>query len=412
VNAVLLVTRRELMTRIRERGFQVSLLITLAVLLAIIVLPKVFGNDNKDFRVGLAGTASRLQPALEQAARTGGVTLHLSTVSDVDAARSLVTDGKLDAVVDGDREVIVKDTLDNRLEVILQGAYQTVVTAERLAATGIDPGKVSQALAVPALNVNKLKGENTADGRRQGVAFFAVVFLYGQLFGYAMWVALGVVEEKASRVIELLLSTLRPWQVLAGKVAGIGLLGLGQFFVLGAAGLAAALATGTLSVPGEAVGTILHVLVWFLLGYAFYACLAAGIAAQVSRQEDLQNAIGPMQILLVGSFFVAIFAGQSPTGRMAEVLSYVPPFSAMVMPLRVAAGAAGPVPVLVALGVMLVATLGLVRLAAWVYAGAVLRTGSKVRLGDALRAGRADRREPRRDDRREDVSEAARPASR
>jgi ABC-2 type transport system permease protein len=109
----------------------------------------------------------------------------------------------------------------------------------------------------------------------------------------------------------------------------------------------------------------------------------------VSRQEDLQSAIGPMQILLMGSFFLAIFAAQQPLGTLARTLSFVPPFSAMLMPLRVAAGGAGLGQVLLALAIMLVATGGLVRLAGWVYAGAVLRTGSKVSLADALRAGRA-----------------------
>lgn len=385
---VLLVARREFGTRIRERGFQAGLVITLLILVGVIVLPKVFGGNDNDFTVGLQGSATRLQPVLAQTAKTSGITLHLSTVDSEQAGRQQVSDGTLTAVVVGDRQVIVKKTLDNRLTVLLQGAYQQVRSTERLAAAGINPVRVQQALAVPALPVQSLNSADQASGRKQAVAFFAVIFLYGQLFGYAMWVALGVVEEKSSRVIELLLSTLRPWQLLAGKVAGIGLLGLIQFVILGVAGLGAALATKTLSVPGEAIGTIGHVLVWFLFGYTFYACLAAGIAARVSRQEDLQNAIGPLQVLLIGSFFIAIFAGQHPNEQLASVLSFVPPFSAMVMPLRVAAGAASTGQVLLALLFMLVATLALVRFAAWVYAGAVLRIGAKVRLADALRSGR------------------------
>jgi len=385
----LLVARREFSTRIRDRGFLIGAAITLVILLGIIVLPKVLGGNGDEFSVGLLGNATRMRPALQQAAGSAGVTLNFSTVTSRAEAEGAVRSGTLDAVLDDDRGVVVKDNLDNRLATVVQAAHQQVVGAERLAAAGIDPAKVSAALAVPPLSVDKLSGGSTASGRRQQVAFFAVIFLYGQMFGYAMWVALGVVEEKASRVVELLLATLRPWQLLAGKVAGIGVLGLLQFVVLGVAGLAAGLATGALSVPGEALGTIGHVLVWFVLGYAFYSCMAAAVAARVSRQEDLQSAIGPMQILLMGSFFLAIFAAQQPLGTLAETLSYVPPFSAMLMPLRVAAGGAGLGQILLALVVMLVATGGLVRLAGWVYADAVLRTGSKVSLADALRAGRA-----------------------
>jgi len=391
LDGVLLVARREAATRIRDRAFQVSALITVLILLAIIVLPKVLGGDSNRFTVGLLGTAGRLQPALVSSAAAAGVTLEISRPASRAAADQQVRDGHLDAVLDGDREIVVKRDLDNRLAPIVQSAYQRVVGAERLGSAGIDPARVDAALSVPPLAVDKLNGEDKASGRKQAVALFAVFFLYGQMFGYAMLVALGVVEEKASRVVELLLATLRPWQLLAGKVAGIGVLGLLQFLVLGVAGVTAALATGALSVPGEALGTIGHVLVWFIVGYAFYSCMAAAVAALVSRQEDLQSAIGPLQVLLMGSFIVAIYAAQQPLGRMTTVLSFVPPFSAMLMPLRVAAGGAGPAQVAVALLVMLVATAGLVRLAGWIYAGAVLRTGSKVRLADALRSGRAHR---------------------
>jgi ABC-2 type transport system permease protein len=383
-----LVARREIATRIRDRGFQVGVLVTLIILLCIIVLPKAFGGNDNQFDIGLTSTADQLRDPLEQSAKNAGITLHLSSVSDREAADRQVREGTLDAVVDGRNQIVVKDNLDERLAALVQGAYQQTVSAQRLAEAGIDAGKVSQALAVPALPVDKLDGGNTESGRKQQIAFFAVVFLYGQMFGYAMWVALGVVEEKASRVVELLLATLRPWQLLAGKVIGIGVLGLAQFVLLGVVGLVAGTATGALSVPGEALGTIGHVLIWFVLGYAFYSCMAAAVAARVSRQEDLQSAIGPLQILLMGSFFLAIFAAQNPLGRLSEWLSYVPPFSAMLMPLRVAAGGAGVMSVLVALLVMVAVPAGLVRLAGWIYAGAVLRTGSKVRLGDALRAGR------------------------
>ena len=391
LQGTLLVARREFTTRLRDRGFQVGLVITLVILLSIIVLPKVFGGNTDQFSVGLLGDAARMRPALEQAASVAGVTLKISTIDGRDSAEREVRAGNLDAVLDGDRQIVVKNNLDNRLAAVLQSAHQQVVGTERLGAAGIDPAKVAAALRVPPLSIDKLAGGATSSGRKQQVAFFAVIFLYGQMFGYAMWVALGVVEEKASRVVELLLAALRPWQLLAGKVAGIGLLGLMQFMVLGVAGVAAGLSTGALSVPGEALGTIGHVLVWFVLGYTFYSCMAAAVAARVSRQEDLQSAIVPMQVLLMGSFVLAIFVGQQPLGPLARTLSFVPPFSAMLMPLRVAAGAAGPGQVLLALAVMLAATGALVRLAGWVYAGAVLRTGSKVPLADAMRAGRARR---------------------
>jgi ABC-2 type transport system permease protein len=130
------------------------------------------------------------------------------------------------------------------------------------------------------------------------------------------------------------------------------------------------------------------VLVWFVLGYAFYSCLYAAAAALVSRQEELQNITGPLTILLVGSFFLGIFSQQDPGGRLAQVVSIVPPLSVLTMPSRWAAGEAAGWEIALSIGLMLVSIVGLVRVAAWVYAGAVLRTGPKVKVRDALAAGR------------------------
>ena len=191
---------------------------------------------------------------------------------------------------------------------------------------------------MPPLAVTALDPPDPDSDTRRSAAFFGVLLLYFQLIGYGVWVALGVVEEKSSRVVELLLATLRPWQLLTGKVVGIGLLGLGQLVLTGLVGIAAALGTGAIDVPSGIAGVAGQVIIWFLLGFAFYACLYAALAALVSRQEEVQNVTAPLSILLVGSFFLAITALNSPDGGLAKVTSIVPPFSTMVMPIRWAAG--------------------------------------------------------------------------
>jgi ABC-2 type transport system permease protein len=201
-------------------------------------------------------------------------------------------------------------------------------------------------------------------------------------------VALGVVEEKSSRVVELLLATLRPWQLLAGKVIGIGLLGLGQLVLTGVVGIAAAVGTGAVDVPSGILGVAGQVLVWFLLGFAFYACLFAALASLVSRQEEVQNVTTPLSVLLLGSFFLAIAALSSPDSALVRVGSIVPPFSTMVMPIRWAAGEAPLWQLGLAVLLMVLAVVALIRFAGRVYAGAVLRSGPRVKLSDALAAGK------------------------
>jgi ABC-2 type transport system permease protein len=139
--------------------------------------------------------------------------------------------------------------------------------------------------------------------------------------------------------------------------------------------------------PAGALGTIGIVLAWFVLGYAFYASLFAVAGAVVSRQEELQNSTTPLTLVLVASFFVAITSafGNSTTS-LARVCTYLPPTAPLIVPLRIASGDIAPWQVGLTLAIMLASTVLVVLLASRVYAGAILRTGARVKLVDAWRS--------------------------
>jgi len=270
------------------------------------------------------------------------------------------------------------------LERILNGANAALASGERLAEAGIDPNQVSQALSVPPLELVTLDADAERNEQRQVIAFLGVAVLYGLLILMGQYVAMGVVEEKSSRVVELLLSTIKPWQLLAGKVIGLGLLGLAQLLVMCVVGLGAAIGFDVLTVPGDAIGTMAQVIGWFVLGYAFYAAVFAAGAALVSRQEDLQSVLLPMIIVLVAAFVVAIQAAQNPDGLLARITSLVPALSPMVMPVRSAGGGVAWWEIVVAVVLMLAAIALVIRLGGRIYAGALLRTGGKVKVKEAL----------------------------
>jgi ABC-2 type transport system permease protein len=383
-----LVLRREITTRVRERSFLISTVVTLIIVAAVVVVPSLFNSNSDDVTVGLVGDAATVQPALEQAARLQGATLTVKRYGDEAAGRAAVDSGDVDALFLGADRVLVDSELSGKTEQVVQTAYRQAAGAARLTAAGIDAAAVSRALDVPPLAVTALDPPDPDADARRNAAFFGVLLLYFQLIGYGVWVALGVVEEKSSRVVELLLATLRPWQLLAGKVLGIGLLGLGQLVLTGLVGIAAGLATGAIDVPSGILGVAGQVLVWFLLGFAFYACLYAALAALVSRQEEVQNVTAPLSILLVGSFFIAITAQNSPDSGLARVTSIVPPFSTMVMPIRWASGTVPLWEVGVSMLLMVIAVVLLIRVAGRIYAGAVLRSGPRVRIREALAAGK------------------------
>jgi ABC-2 type transport system permease protein len=385
--AATLVARREFGQRIRERSFFISLLITIGIIGVVVLLPRFtdFGSDS--FDVALVGDSSSLQDAVERQAEVSDIEISFTSVADAAEAERSVNDGDIDAYVDGDT-VYVDQSLDSTLRAVLENAYSQVEGAKALESAGIDPGDVAAALTSATLRTVTLDPDADERETRGGIAFFGTIILFGQLITYSMWVAMGVVEEKSSRVVEVILSTIPARALLAGKIVGIGLLGLVQLALIGGLGLGLAGALGAIELSGPMITPVLTALGWFVLGFAAYASLSAAAAARISRQEDLQNVTTPVNTLMMVSYFGAFFVFLNPDSPAAGVLSIVPPFSALIMPLRMARGDAAGWEIALALGLMLALIAVLVVLAARIYEGAVLRMGAKVSMKDAWAARR------------------------
>jgi ABC-2 type transport system permease protein len=202
----------------------------------------------------------------------------------------------------------------------------------------------------------------------------------------------GVVEEKSSRVVEVLLARLPAKALLGGKVVGIGLLGFGQLAVTAVAALVASMAMSSVDLPAVTGGVLAWVLVWFVLGYALYAMIYGALGSLASRTEDAQAVAGPVGYVLVVGYWASFIAiGADPDGPWARGLSLFPATAPLAMPGRIALGAAAwwesPLAVLLTLA----AIAGLISFAGRVYQNAVLRTGAVVRLRDAWRSSPTDR---------------------
>jgi ABC-2 type transport system permease protein len=388
-----LTARRELVERTRrDRSFLISTLVTLGILCAIIFVPRLFGaGDPEEFDVGLVGPASQpIGQALTAQGEAVDVRINLQQPASAAAADAAVRDGDLDlAVIDG-RELVAESELDEQLNLLVQAASRAVRAQQTLQAAGVGQGEIQAALAPPPLPLRSLEPVDEGARSKRTIATVAVFVLYGQIIGYCFTVAMGVVEEKSTRVVEVLLAAVRPVQLLAGKIIGIGLVGLIQLAIIGVIGLAAATWSGAITLPPDAWGTIGSVLLWFLLGYAFYSSLFAVAGAIVSRQEELQNTATPLNLLMLASFFVAftVSLGGGADSTLARVTSFLPPVAPLVMPVRIAGGDAAAWEIAASLAVMLVSIVAVVVLAARLYEGAILRTGARVKLGDAWRSAR------------------------
>ncbi|PWW21475.1 ABC-2 type transport system permease protein [Geodermatophilus normandii] len=382
---VRLVAGREISSRVRDKTFIASSVLMIVLILGVLVFQVVVNSGEDTSRIGVVGDPGQVDTALEAQGEALDVDVEVVRFDTDDAARTAVEDEEVDgALVGGSSapELVVVDP-DTTLEAVVSGAVGAVALGDALAQAGVDPSDL------PQLTVTALDGDSAADTQRTVVAVIGVVLLYSLLILFAQFVAQGVVEEKSSRVVELLLATMRPWQLLAGKILGLGVLGLGQIAVIAAIGIGGALAFDVVDLPGELVGTVLWLLFWFVLGYALYASLFAVAASLVSRQEDLGSVLTPASLVLVAGFVVAVQAASDPDGTLAVVTSYVPGLSPMVMPVRQAAGDVALWEVAVAVVLMLVAIALVVRLGGRVYSGALLRTGGKTKLREALRAGEA-----------------------
>jgi ABC-2 type transport system permease protein len=383
-----IVAGREIGERLRSKAFRVSAGISLAFILAVAILPGVLGDDGPTtydvgvFGVGSEALAERLPTV---AAFDGDVAVDVRRLAAEDEGRRLVKSGELDAAV-GDGQVVVEKDLGDRLGFILQEANRQVAGEAALAGAGVRGEAVAQILAPAPLAVQALDPASKEESTRDGLVYFGTILLYGQLLGFGYWVASGVVEEKASRVVEVLLAKAPASQLLAGKVVGIGIVGLAQLVGLVVLGLIAAAVSGSVDLPPDTVPVAAQVVGWFLLGFALYSCLFAVAGAIASRAEELQSTTMPLTFLTMGSFFAAINSGGAPGGAVAKVATFVPFSAPMVLPIRVAAGEVELWEVVVSVAIVLASIVAAMKLAGRVYAGGAMHLRGQLKVRQALRA--------------------------
>jgi ABC-2 type transport system permease protein len=204
-------------------------------------------------------------------------------------------------------------------------------------------------------------------------------------FGYA--VLTGGVEEKQSRVVEVVLSTVRARDLLMGKVLGLGLLGIGQLVVFVGAMLAAATLSDRIQLPSTTPSAIALLAVWFILGFALYTTALGFFGALASRMEEASNAATPVMIVAVVSLTVAVTTVlNEPSGTIATIFTFLPPTAPFVVPMRAAFGAVSPLEIGLATVITLAAMWALFTVGARIYSGAVLQTVGRTKLRHAWRS--------------------------
>jgi ABC-2 type transport system permease protein len=381
-----LVARREWDQRVRSRAFVFATMISIALVLAIILVPDLVGADATR-SVGVIGERSTALPARIRAAGGDlGLSIEVHTFDDRAAGRAALRSDDVTVVLIDRSALVWKSDVDPQLGAAVTEAVQSIERERVIDELGLTPAQARRVVQPTTLRTTMLEPVTQERSEREELAMVAVGVLLMAIAFYGGFLVVGVVEEKSSRVVEVVLAHVRPSELFVGKIAGIGLAGLAQLALIAAAAL---VAMGSSANPSAetAPSTIPWIVYWFILGYAFYAVLYGTVGSLISRQEEAESIQFPVTAGLLIAYFVSLEVAKSPDSAAALIASFVPFTAPMVMTIRIAHGGVAVWEIVLSSTIMAATVLGMVRLAARVYTGAVLRIGRRVRLREAWEGG-------------------------
>jgi len=387
---VALLAKREFLERVRSKPFIVTMSLLVVAILAIgPVVSRFSGGDEQATSIGLAGDeVAGIELELEAQAVLFEMEIDVERFSSRSDAETALIEGEVAVVLVDRTEIVFHTGGSSRLTALVHGAVDTALKTEALTELGLSDNEIAVVVEPVPVEVTTLEETNAQDEAKRGAAFAGAIFLYISIIMFGQFVAMGTVEEKQNRVVEVILSRVRPWQILVGKVVGIGLIGLFQLAAFSGAAYTSAQLADLPDIDVAAIGLpiIASLFFWFILGYTFYAFLYAAVGSTVSRQEDLQGAIMIPIVLIMPGYLLAIFAAENPEALLPTVASWLPPWAPFVMPVRIAADVVQPWEIVVAVVGTALGAVALVWIGSRVYSGALLRTGTKISLREAWKA--------------------------
>jgi ABC-2 type transport system permease protein len=382
-----LVTRREIQLRAKTRVFAATTLVMMIAVALAVALPAILSGKSKPAKIGVVGGATTTLSGLvtESGRLSGGQAVAVSEPS-LAAAEAALNSGALSAVLVPDQEIVVK-------QVPLGGVTGSVATLAQLAGLSkliqTVPGAAAAVAHGVTLPVRGLEAPKASLSSRL-TGLFTVIIVWILISVYGSQIALGIGEEKSSRVVEVLLSTVRPVQLLMGKVLGIGLLALSQAAAMIAVFVIAGFASGSNLVHGAELGVVIAGGVFIVLGYAFYCTAFAAAGSLVSRQSDVNATIMPVQLPLILAYalsYTVIYANSANT--FYHVLGFLPPTAPIAMTVLYASGDVPLWQVVVAAALTAAGTVWMARIAVRIYSNSILRTGPRITFRQAIREARS-----------------------
>ena len=428
------IIRREFIARVRTRTFVITTLLLPIFMIAVTVGPALMmrgsdrttqiaivdaTNDGLGERVEAALATETLSPA-KDAPKRYAVRRVTATVDRLGPVRdSLVAQTglsrqqhieSLDGVLvlsdsllrTGAAEYLGSNTSGFESMNALEGTLSKVLRETRLAHSGIDPAVLSDALRGAELKTTKVSG-GKATGESGAASFmigyFMAFVLYIGVALYGQQTMMSVIEEKTSRIMEVLASSVRPFQMLLGKVLGVGATGLLQMSIWGGtvflvttqrvrlAGLVhvSPEAMQQFPIPTMSPALFAIFLAYFVLGFLLYGALYAAIGSMCNSTQDAQQYVAVLTPILMISFFAVFAIFKDPTGGIGVPMSIIPFFSQLAMPVRWSLAAVPPVQLALSLGLGVAALFGVTWVAARIYRTGILMYGKKPTFAEMFR---------------------------
>jgi ABC-2 type transport system permease protein len=391
------IAMREIREHGRSKSFLITTAITFLLVAALVIVPGLIGSDTAEYTVASIGegnepivaAAEQLGNASDEPDAEPSVAIELQEFDTMEDAEAAMSEGEVDAILIDGSEVIVESVGgfgESPLLALLQQGAASVQLESVVAEGGEAAADVIEMMTSDPLETTTLSGQEPGDETRGAVAYAGLLLLYMAVLLYGNWMLTGVTEEKSNRVVEVLLSSVKAWQILAGKVIGIGALGIAQFAGTILIALFALRLTDALELPSLDAALVFNLVVWFVLGFLLFAVMYGAAGSLVSRMEDAQTVAFPLSMIAVAGFFVSIAALSDPDGTVAVIGTFIPFTAPFVVPVRAALEAIPAWQYLAAVVITLATIVGLVVVAGRIYTGGLLQFGTRVKLRDAWRS--------------------------
>jgi ABC-2 type transport system permease protein len=410
---LLAIVRREYVERVRTKAFLIGTLIGPLLLAGLTILPTALMSKQrgKPLRVAVLDASGVLRTTVEKALRERKVegearfVLESPGEGSADAVRAAlradVLSGRLDGylflpedALDRSRAEYYGKNVSNVMDLgLMDSAVEDALVAFRLAAAGLPEGRIQDLLR--RLDLKTIRLSESGEREDRGGSFLLSMILLLTLYtSVAMWGSAlmnGVIEEKANRVVEIMVSSVSPVQLFAGKLLGVGAVGLTQLTAWAACaaalsfvGARAAGATGV-QLPELQPVVLLFFVVFFLLGYFLYGAMYAAIGAAVNSQQEAQSLVFPVLMPLIFGVMLFPMVLSSPDSTLSTVLSMVPFWAPLLMFLRVSALMPPPWQLALSIGITLATIVVLNWGAARIYRVGILMYGKRPTLPELLK---------------------------